>query len=60
MVDPLVRVEVDAEGLLAQQVLARIQAIDIDLLVEVVGDGGIDGLHGVLCEQLAILPEESR
>jgi hypothetical protein len=60
LVDPLVRAQVDSERLLAQQMLPRVQAGDVHLLVEVVRDRNVDGLHGVVCQQLAIVRDQAR
>ena len=51
--DCLIRWQVDAERLLAQKVLSRLQARDVDLLVEVVRDGAIHSVDRVVLEQLA-------
>jgi hypothetical protein len=43
---------VDAERLLAQQMLACAQHVDVDLLVQVVGHGDVDGVDVVTADQL--------
>ena len=58
--DRPVRGQVDAERLLAQQVLPGSKAGGVDLLVEMVRDGAIDGLDRVVREQLAVVGEEPR
>ena len=59
-VDRLVRGEVDAEGLLAEQVLAGAQRCGEDLLVEVVGNRAVDDLDALIREQLAIVGDAAR
>jgi hypothetical protein len=58
--DRLVRRQVDAERLFAQKVLSRLQASDVDLLVEVVRDGAIHRVDRVVREQLAVVGDEPR
>ena len=58
--DRLVRGQVDAERLLAQQVLPRPETRDVDLLVQVVRDGAVDRLDRVVREQLPIVGDEPR
>ena len=58
--DRLVRGPVDAERLLAEQVLAGLQRRRVDLLVEVVRDGAVDGLDALVREQLAVVGDPPR
>ena len=50
--DPLGRGEVDAERLLAQEVLARGDGVEVELLVQVVGDREVEDVDGVVLEQV--------
>jgi hypothetical protein len=59
-VDRLVRRQVDAERLLAQQVLPRLEDGDVDLLVQVVRDGAVDGLDLVVVQQGGEIGREAR
>src|SRR5215207_1661143 len=51
----LVRGEVDAEGLLPEQVLPGLERGEVDLLMEVVRDGAVHGLYGFVLEHLAVI-----
>ena len=59
-VDRVVRGEVDPERLLAEQVLARVEDGDVELLVQVVRDRAVDGLDRVVGEQVAVVGDEPR
>jgi hypothetical protein len=58
--DRLVGPEVDAERLLAEQVLPGPEAGGVDLLVEVVRDGAIDRLDRVVRQEIAVVGEKTR
>ena len=58
--DRLERREVDPEGLLAEEVLAGPEDGRVELLVQVVGDGAVDGLHGIVGEELPVVGDEPR
>ena len=47
--------QIDAEGLLAQQVLSRIEDVDVQLLVEVVRDRAIHGVHVAALQELQMV-----
>ena len=51
--DPLGGGEIDAERLLAEEVLARGGRVEVELLVEVVGDGEVEDVDRVVLEQVA-------
>ena len=56
----LVRGEVDPERLLAEQVLPGAEDRRVELLVEVVRNGAVDGLDGLVGEELAVVRDEAR
>ncbi len=58
--DRPVRRQVDAERLLAEQVLPGPEAGRVDLLVEVVRDGAVDGLDRVVREELPVVGDQPR
>src|SRR6185436_14806960 len=47
--------QVDPEGLLAEQVLARTDDVDVDLLVQVVGQGAVDRVDVGALEEIGVL-----
>ena len=51
--DPLGGGEIDAERLLAEEVLAGGDGVEVELLVEVVGDGEVEDVDRVVLEQVA-------
>jgi hypothetical protein len=59
-VDGLVRGQVDPERLLAEEVLAGLEAGDVEVLVQVMGDGAVDRLHRVVGQELAVVGDEPR
>ena len=53
--DGLVGFPVDTKGLFAEQVLARSEYVDIELLVQVVWNGAIDGVYVAALKEFSVV-----